>query len=162
MSVATWLYNKYWLLRARLPQRQVEADCGHLTTKAFIFTSLSGRRFAFHYRSKTPECCEECFRSAIAQCARCSKEILPGDPITLYVPNKNFEIPAYAIRVSINGSQEYLVGCLRSGCGKVFDRAGFWPYPGIAHRVLSSAESVVSNGGVVTANDICDTSLADK
>ena len=59
------------------------------------------------------------------QCAWCGEPIFIGDPITLYTPHRDFQIPAHAVVHSENPLQ--LVGCLRWGCADTgADRAGFW------------------------------------
>jgi hypothetical protein len=88
------------------------------------------------------------------QCAWCGKTIWIGDPVTLYIPEKNYTIPKYAVRY--DEDPQRLVGCLRRDCGSVVDRKGFWISPGRVFRVFSRIENLLLDVRIDNGENVAD------
>lgn len=134
-------------------------DCGH-RSKWKTVLEIDGIKGVFKL-PKNKEYCGKCFAEAAIKCAWCGGTILPGDPITLYTPKKDFEIPNHAViykRVPLQ-----LVGCLGWDCCQTGgDRAGFWVMPGKVYRVMSPIGMLLAHGneGAVIIGDLGDISKA--
>ena len=101
--------------------------CGHQTHR-------TGKVSAFGQSIKTKmpinedgtvDYCLDCLAKMVIRCGWCGEPIFIGNPITLYTPPEDFEIPYYA--VIYNEDPLQIVGCLGWDCAQSgADRAGFW------------------------------------
>lgn len=129
----------------------IKTVCGHKMARVGNI-KFKDKDYEFTYSgeagSQPP--CWDCVRKAVIQCAWCGEPIFPSNPITLYTPNKEHEIPEYAVIYKREPLQ--LVGCLRWKCALTGgDRAGFWSLnedgtSGHVHRVLSPIEQMLLGG----------------
>src|SRR3989344_6557684 len=109
------------------PFRYVAVKCGHRTKR-------SGPVSAFErtITTKMPmnengcvDYCLDCIGKMAIRCAWCGDPIFIGNPITLYTPHGDFQVPEHAI--VYNKEPLQLVGCLGWNCAETgADRAGFW------------------------------------
>lgn len=109
------------------PLRYEAVKCGHRSKRC-------GRVSAFSYdlMTKMPkndkgsiDYCLDCIGKMAIRCAWCSNPIFIGQPVTLYTPPSDFQIPAHAIVYSQDPLR--LVGCLGWDCADTgAARAGFW------------------------------------
>lgn len=136
--------KKIWFALNRLFRKTYMANvCGHRTKKKdFMFdgheTTIMEMPLA---ENGNPDYCLVCIGAMSIQCAWCGKPITIGDPVTLYVPEKDFEVPVHAVRYHEGDGPEALVGCLRWNCADTGgDLCGTWLPPGQVHRVPSPIE----------------------
>ena len=87
----------------------------------------------------SPDYCLECIGNMTIKCAWCGNPITIGRPITLYVPDKDFKVPDYAVRY-IEGGVNALVGCFRMTCADGRGLSGHWLPPGKVERCMSPFE----------------------
>lgn len=109
------------------PIRYKAVKCGHRTKQ-------SGRVSAFEQtitvtmpqnQNGSMDYCLDCIGGMAIQCAWCGDPIFIGEPITLYTPRSDFQVPEHA--VVYNKEPIQLVGCLSGNCAETgIDRAGFW------------------------------------
>lgn len=122
--------------------------CGHSTKQ-------SGEQFSLgdNYILNMPlsengdlDYCLDCVAKMSISCAWCGEPIHIGDPITLYTPKPDFEIPKHAVRYSEHENK--LIGCTRLTCADLGagDRQGFWIPPGKVHRTASPTEIILATG----------------
>ncbi len=104
-----------------------------------------------------PDYCLNCISNMTIRCAWCGTPIFIGDPITLYEPADQYQIPNYSVKF-LESKIEYLVGCLRYDCAiSGADRKGFWMPPGEVLRVPSPMEIVMSGvGKIVICHNLSD------
>lgn len=118
--------------------------CGHLTKQKGVMKSPDGSQSIMSMPladNGHPNYCLECIGKMTIQCAWCDNRIAIGDPVTLYIPKKGFEIPKHAVHYSSEGGQESLVGCLGWNCAESSaDLCGRWMPPGVVQRVPSPIE----------------------
>ncbi len=141
----------------RLFRKKILADCGHKTlvkdwVTAFgeaVITRLPIKNGGTSY-------CHKCIEKMAIRCAWCGKAIFIGDAVTLYTPNRDFQIPDYAVFFSREPIR--LVGCLRWECASSgADRSGFWMPPGAVERMPSPIEmAMASTDPIVILNDVSD------
>ncbi len=147
-----WIFRKMRCVFSSL--RKKRFPCGHscpqrkvlqvFGTEVICYASIKGRY------------CPDCLGRMSIRCAWCGKFIFIGDPITLYTPKSSFPVPHYAVI----HERRCLVGCLRSNCGELVDRAGFWVSPGRVFPVPTIVEELLSRmrsgeeEPVVICNDI--------
>ena len=136
---------------------RIMADCGHKTwlkARVRAYGESCKTRLPFETNNHTPYC-HACIEKMAIRCAWCGKPIFIGDPVTLYSPNKGFEIPEYAVRYSEDPLR--LVGCLRWDCADSgIDRSGFWIPPGEVMWVMSPIEQVLATGTAAIVSDVND------
>ena len=109
------------------PFRYKAQKCGHRTKQKGLVSA-----FGTTIITKMPKnedglihYCLGCIGKMAIKCAWCSNPIFIGNPITLYIPSDNSQIPEHA--VVYNKERLQLVGCLRRNCADTgADRAGFW------------------------------------
>lgn len=129
---------------AQLFRRNHKANvCGHQTKKTGVMKSPDGAVSIMSMPladNGHPDYCLACIGDMTIQCAWCDNQIAIGDPITLYLPRKGFDIPKHAVHY--NGERyKSLVGCLSSNCAESgADLCGYWMPPGVVHRVPSPIE----------------------
>lgn len=108
--------------------RKYTADkCGHRTRrygKVRAFGEAIRMRLELNSNNSV-DYCFECLAKMAIRCAWCGRPIFIRDPVTLYIPDDDFEAPSYAV---IHRRKPLtLVGCMRFGCVDTgADRAGFW------------------------------------
>jgi hypothetical protein len=104
-----------------------------------------------------PDYCLECISKMSIKCAWCSKPILIGEPITLYIPEPEFEIPSHAKTFNHAEGKIGLVGCLDIDCcASGADVQGRWMPPGEVQRVPSPIERLLAtpSANTVICNDL--------
>lgn len=114
-------------LGALSPLRYKAVKCGHRTKR-----SGSVSAFGHAITTKMPknksgsvDYCLDCIGKMAIRCAWCGDPIFIGEPITLYAPRGDFQVPDHAVVYSKEPLQ--LVGCLGWDCAETgADRAGFW------------------------------------
>jgi hypothetical protein len=114
-------------LGALSPLRYKAVKCGHRTKR-----SGSVLAFGRTITTKMPkndngsvDYCLDCIGKMAIRCAWCGDPIFIGDPITLYTPRGDFQVPEHA--VVHNKEPLQLVGCLGWNCADTgADRADFW------------------------------------
>lgn len=126
--------------------------CGHETKlkgKIKVFDKEIGMEMRANEKGKV-EYCLDCIGKMSIRCAWCGESIVIGEPITLYSPNDNFEIPEYAVeyRDPAPNNCLRLVGCLRWDCADSgASRSGFWMPgengQGKVERVMSPFEMIM-------------------
>lgn len=107
--------------------RYKATKCGHNTKRRGPVSA-----FGITINTKMPknengsiDYCLDCIAKMSIRCAWCREPIFIGDPVTLYTPRQDFQIPEHAVVHSNDPLQ--LVGCLGSNCAHTgADRAGFW------------------------------------
>lgn len=99
-----------------------------------------------------PDYCLECIGKMSIRCAWCGEPITIGDPITLYHPKKEFEVPDYAVKYGESDKQS-LVGCLRWDCADTLALCGQWMPPGVVRRAPSLFEIALQTGKMVLVDD---------
>jgi len=105
-----------------------------------------------------PDYCLKCIGEMSIKCAWCGNPITIGSPITLHTPQKDYEVPEYAVRYTEGGSNA-LVGCLGWNCAYTgADMCGRWMPPGKVERMPSPLELCMASGGVVIVGDTHDPS----
>ena len=92
--------------------------------------------------------CLDCIGKMAIRCAWCGDPIFIGNPITLYTPHGDFQVPEHAI--VYNKEPLQLVGCLGWNCAETgADRAGFWLQgedgKGCVQRVPTAYEAILSD-----------------
>lgn len=141
----------------------VKAGCGH-KTRLYDKIEVIGKdgkteKEGLEIKNFKPSHCHKCVEKMVIRCAWCGEPILIGDPITLYTPTKDFEIPKYAMVYKEDPKR--LVGCLRLDCADTgADRVGFWVMPGKVERVLSPIEEVFMTNKTVIVSDLSDINQA--
>lgn len=106
--------------------------------------------------SGAPDYCLECVGNMSIRCAWCGEPIAIGNPITLYIPNDDYQIPDYAVR-HVEGGSMALVGCLGWNCASTgADMCGYWMPPGKVERVSSPVEICLRTGQMVLVGDVHD------
>lgn len=136
--------------------KKIRANCGHLSR-------IKGKIFAFDEVTTTTirvidgkiDFCHRCLERMVIQCAWCGKPIFIGDPITLYTPGENYEMPDYAKIYNLNSpNSPQLIGCGRNTCADTgADYCGFWNPEGV-RRVQSLLEEAMATGKIVIDNDL--------
>lgn len=134
-------------------------DCGHKAKWATYIEPELGVPGGL-YLIKGLEYCPMCFVAATIRCAWCGHTIVPESPVTLYGLSRKQIPPEHAVIYITDDDCNYLVGCLRPGCGEMLDRQGFWVMPGKVDRVLSPLEECLGKDDLVICNDIADPSKA--
>lgn len=138
------------------PEKVYLAKCGHESKKCDKVEA-----FGEHTYTTVPlidneiEYCHKCLSKMAIQCARCSKPIFIGDPITLCSPsNASFEVPEHA--VVYKKDPLTLVGCGRTTCADTgADYCGRWIPPGEVKRSPSLLETAMANpGSIVIGNNM--------
>lgn len=139
------------------------ADCGHKTRRRGNITaygqSCTVKKMPRNESGRF-DFCLDCLAGMAIQCAWCGQAIFIGDPVTLYTPVEEFEVPDHAVVYSKDPLR--LVGCLGWHCAITGgDRAGFL-YPdietgeGYVHRVPSPLELMLSSGKAIFIKDLSD------
>lgn len=145
------------------PLRYKAAKCGHRTKRSGLVSAF-GRTIT----TKMPknhdgsvDYCLGCISKMAIQCAWCGGSIFIGDPITLYIPSGDFQVPEHA--VIYNKESLQLVGCLSGNCADTgADRAGFWlpgeDDKGCVHRVPTVYEAIfgAKEPSVMIVTDLSD------
>ena len=143
------------LLSYLIPPRRCE--CGHMCRWKTRLV-IDGEPGLF--TRKDCNYCAQCFAKAAIKCAWCGKSIVPGSPITLYLPKEGASVPGHAVpykEMSTKDGRHAYVGCLRWECADTgADRAGFWVMPGKVRRVLSVFEQVMLTNDVIIVGDVSD------
>lgn len=107
--------------------RYTATKCGH-RTKRTGKVSAFGRVIITQMptnKSGKVDYCLNCLGKMAIRCAWCGGPIFIGDPITLYTPKDDFQVPEYTVIYREKPLQ--LVGCLGWDCADTgADRAGFW------------------------------------
>lgn len=141
-----WLFN-----------RTIVADCGHKTLIRDKVTAF-GRSTVTTLpveNGKTPYC-HRCLEKMAIRCAWCGEPIFVGDPVTLYIPNKDTKLPDYAVHF-----EEGVVGCLSIHCADTgADRAGFWYPPGTVKKVASPIQLCMLSGEASVTKNVGDSNEA--
>jgi len=136
--------------------RNHKCQCGH---KAKWKTKLTvNGECGVYTLKKSKENCPTCWANAAIKCAWCGGNICCGEPITLYTPKENSEIPSHAV-VYKQTPHIQLVGCLRWDCAEGgIDRTGFWVMPGKVKRVASPMEILLGgeHDNILIVNDLHD------
>ena len=109
------------------PFRYTATKCGHRTQRTGQVSA-----FGQTITTKMPtnengsmDYCLDCIGKMAIRCAWCGDPIFIGNPITLYTPHGDFQVPEHAI--VYNKEPLQLVGCLGWNCAETgADRAGFW------------------------------------
>jgi hypothetical protein len=109
------------------PLRYKAVKCGHRTKRSGPVSA-----FGCTITTKMPkndggsvDYCLDCIGKMTIKCAWCSDPIFIGNPITLYTPRGEFQVPEHA--VVYNKEPLQLVGCLGWNCADTgADRSGFW------------------------------------
>lgn len=149
VAIAALIYTLY----TNWPETFTASKCGHKTR-------LAGKVKAFEQEIhiKMPknkegavDWCLDCVGNMTIQCAWCENPIFIGEPVTLYSPCDEFEVPEHA--VVYNEDPLQLVGCLGWDCASTGgDRAGFWvpgkDGKGRVYRVLTPFEATIASGGL--------------
>jgi hypothetical protein len=142
------LGNLLLKLRGLSPLRYSATKCGHRTKQTGNITA-SGRTITTSMPKNSEgsvDYCLECIGKMAIQCAWCENPIFIGDPITLYTPRCEFQVPDHA--VVHNKDPLQLVGCLGWNCAETgADRAGFWmpgeDGKGAVQRVPTAYEAIL-------------------
>lgn len=144
------------LFEIKSEKKSYLANCGH---NSLIEDNVSA--FGETTKTKVPlidgkiEYCHQCLSKMAIQCAWCGKPIFIGDPITLYTPSEEFEIPKHAVVYSEEPLQ--LVGCRRSDCADTgADYCGVWYPPGKVQRIASAIEIAMANPDHAVIGNIHD------
>lgn len=135
--------------------------CGHETDRCGEVSAF-GCTVTTHmpvHEDGSVDYCLACIGKMAIRCAWCGKPIFIGDPITLYNPTPNFNIPEYAVTYSTEPLQ--LVGCLRFDCARTgADRSGFWlpndKGVGYVMRVPTIFERILSGEKFAMIRDMRD------
>lgn len=119
---------------------EVVAGCGHktkITRKVKVINEKGMTEFTTIENVLRPNLCNDCIEKKIIRCAWCGGYILPAnEPITLFIPNKDFKVPEYAVRWDKNPL--YLIGCSRPKCcTNEHDLAGWWTDLGKIQRITA-------------------------
>jgi len=117
--------------------------CGHQTKKKGMMKLPDGEKNIMSMplaNNGNPDYCLDCIGRMTIQCAWCNNRIAIGDPVTLYMPKKDFAVPEHAVHYSEDG-HDFLVGCLGWNCAESgADLGGRWMPPGVVQRVPSPIE----------------------
>ena len=144
-------------------RRYTATKCGHQTKISGKINVFGRPAFMKMPKNDKGSCdyCLDCISAMSIQCAWCKEPIVIGEPITLYIPKKEFQVPPHAVIYEKNPLQ--LVGCLSMRCAHSgVDRAGFW-LPGEngrgkVYRVATILEQLfaMDNPGGVIVRDLGD------
>ncbi len=131
----------------------LKAKCGHQTKrKGSIYDEDKEKGpYEVEFTTEEPDFCLDCLRRSVIKCPWCNGPIFPGEPITLYSPEKDFKIPDGAVVFSKELLQ--FVGCGR--CADTgADYSGFWIMPGKVVRKKSLIEIAAETGSAVMSNNV--------
>lgn len=148
-------------IRQLLPIRYTAQKCGHRTKKKGAISAF-GHKGAVDMPfndSGGIDYCLDCIGKMAICCAWCSEVIWIGQPITLYPPARDFELPEHAVKYSDNPVR--FVGCLSWNCADTgADRAGFWlpgeDGTGAVLRVMSGVEEVLLTHSISIVENLAD------
>lgn len=139
-----WFVKYIW---AVVFSRQLMAKCGHRTRlkdKVSAFGEYALSTLSIN-KDGSMDYCHKCIEKMAIQCAWCGKSIFIGDAVTLYSPNKKYEVPEHTIVYSQDPLR--LVGCMRGNCADTgADQSGFWIPPGEVKKVPTVIEMLISTG----------------
>jgi hypothetical protein len=119
--------NLFLRLSSLSPFRYKATKCGHHTKQRGPVQAFGQTATIRMPKNKdgSVDYCLACIGEMMIRCAWCGKPIFIGEPITLYTPRGDFQVPEHA--VVYNNDPLQLVGCLRWDCAESgVDRAGFW------------------------------------
>lgn len=121
------LNDLFLQLRSLSPFRYTATKCGHRTKRGGSVSAF-GHTITTQMpknEGSSVDYCLDCIGKMAIQCAWCGDPIFIGNPITLYTPRDDFQVPEHA--VVYNKEPLQLVGCLGWNCAETgADRAGFW------------------------------------
>ncbi len=163
---------KYLLLRLHSffsrPTKAVV--CGHATKQTGEISAFGRTGIMKLPRNEdgSIDHCLSCISNMAIRCSWCGESIFIGDPITLYTPKKEIEIPEYAVMYQEVPFLQ-LVGCLRFDCANTgADRAGFWvpgkDGKGRVHRIPTIFEMMLASEdpSPIIIQDLTDMGEAKK
>lgn len=148
--------KKFWAIISRPLRRTYTANiCGHQTKlKGPMSDGESVNIMEMPLAENgSPDYCLECIGKMSIKCAWCEHPIVIGELITLYVPQKDFTVPDYAVHYPDDTGQA-LVGCSRMDCADGCDICGRWMPPGKVARIPSPLELCLTSGGTVIVDDM--------
>lgn len=127
----------------KVVRRAAIAGCGHETPLVFeLVVNDHPHEFSWD-KPGAPPLCKDCWAAISIRCAWCGNGIFPGNPVMLYTPKQDFQLPEYAVVVTENPVR--VVGCLSMHCADSgADMAGHWTM----ERTVDTSTGIMARMGM--------------